>query len=354
MPNPKVQPMILVVTRSKHVAAAVDRRLKHCGLTTTMVTPPLEAIPAEGESPCVAIVDALHNKAEALDVAKRLTTVCPPAKAVLLAANADLTLVSRAAIAGASHVLLDNTPTDEFATAISDLIVGKPVGDQTMFWRVYGALPFPTGGDGTFRTPAGRRLPASEAIKQCDQFGLSTEEIAEHLRLPVGDVERVTKAARKVVKASVIGELLGSLIPVGGSASVGSPSLKPLLAALLLLVIISMGMRLGRREPPRHLISGDVTFAGQPVKVGIIRFTPKDAGDSARPIASGEIRDGKYAVKSGHGSSGGSYKVAVSGFTGVARQTGPILDPLGDPLFPEVTRDANIPCSHFQFNVKCD
>ena len=171
------------------------------------------------------------------------------------------------------------------------------------------------------------------------------------MKVPISDAERITKKVRKVVKPSLLSQIVESVMPAGG---VGLPSRRAMLGGLAMLIAVWVATRLLYREPQRHIIAGQVTYQGKPVKVGLIRFTPQVQAESARPIVAGAISDGRYSLKSGHGSDGGSYRVQISGFTGVPKQAGPVMDPLGDQLFPDVIRTATVPCSDHTLNVKCD
>ncbi len=59
------------------------------------------------------------------------------------------------------------------------------------------------------------------------------------------------------------------------------------------LLVISQGC--GQSRPDYVLVSGEVTFDGQPIEVGQIRFNPV-AGTSG-PITISEIRQGRYSTE---------------------------------------------------------
>jgi hypothetical protein len=123
------------------------------------------------------------------------------------------------------------------------------------------------------------------------------------------------------------------------------------------LVFLACGLLLMQFVFNRHeqgSVSGEVTYKGKPVGAGLIRFTPTGQGGAARRILAGEIRDGRYRVRSGHGSDGGAYTVQISGFTGVPKQVGPVVDPLGDELFPSITRTVEVKCPSLPLDIKCD
>ena len=339
------RPVVFVVTHSDDVASVVGQKVAGGGFSTVRVEPSPESVCTRiGESEAgVVVLDAIHKGTDVLTLAELLADVRPRAKVVIIGGTADLELVARAIVAKARHFLLDSAPAGEFVAAIATVVSGRQPGEDSVYGRVSCLVPVPTGRDGAFRNPAGRRFTAEEAIKQCDQLGITVDEIATHLQVPIGDAERVTKKARKAPKPVIL--------PAGG---VKPPSRRSVLISAALVAAVVALVTLLSREPRRPLITGVVTYQGQPVPAGVIRFTPQGASASSRGGAGGEIRDGRYAVKAGHGSAGGGYKVQIRGFTGVAKQVGPVVDPLGEELFSEVTRTTEIPCADFTFDVKCD
>src|SRR5262245_32799719 len=102
------------------------------------------------------------------------------------------------------------------------------------------------------------------------------------------------------------------------------PTLRACAAGLLAFLL-----GCGPSGPKLHEISGQVTYAGRPVKAGIIRFEP--AGETMDPRTAPEtfIRDGRYELPREKGVAGGSYKVYINAFDGIP---GP-ESPHGTPLF---------------------
>lgn len=317
---------IVVATHSNHVASRIEVKAKCLGLSAIVVEPRTEAIlGCIGESQsCVVVVDALQERAEALAITKVLSESRPNAKTVLLGNNVDLQLVARAIVRGASCFLLESTPSDEFAKALSDLLEGKQPDEKTLFGRVYCSLPSPVGREGWFRTFSGRRLSAEDAVKQCDQFGLSVDEIADYLQVAIADAERITHKSRKVIKPSLISLIRDSLMPAGGA---GMPSRRSLFLVLASLVVIRIGVMVAtNRQPgvPTTQIRGRIVSGLSAAELrGLhICFWPLSAGGSqtneVRPSA---VRvwseDGRFAGKvisdrrqSGSGSSEG-YAVTI-------------------------------------------
>lgn len=67
------------------------------------------------------------------------------------------------------------------------------------------------------------------------------------------------------------------------------------------------------RGPERVLVSGTVSFNGEPVSEGTIRFMPADA-NSTSPMAGAMIRDGKYKIDTRGGAPVGTHKILIEGY----------------------------------------
>jgi len=77
-------------------------------------------------------------------------------------------------------------------------------------------------------------------------------------------------------------------------------------AALLAAVALAGCGAKDTRQP----VTGQVTWRGQPLETGMIRFLPRDG--SARTEAVAVIAAGRYAVPAEHGLDPGTYVVGVS------------------------------------------
>ncbi len=97
----------------------------------------------------------------------------------------------------------------------------------------------------------------------------------------------------------------------------------------VLLAVIGLA-GCGDSGPKLYPIEGQVTYLGQPVKLGTIRFEP--AGDKMDPRATPEalIRDGRYELTRSKGVAGGPYTVYILAGDG---KSGPEM-PYGNALFP--------------------
>lgn len=67
--------------------------------------------------------------------------------------------------------------------------------------------------------------------------------------------------------------------------------------------------------PPRYKVSGEVTFAGQPIPNGMIIFTPDSSQGNSGPQGVAQIKDGKYdtAAPEGKGIGGGPTIIHILG-----------------------------------------
>jgi len=89
-----------------------------------------------------------------------------------------------------------------------------------------------------------------------------------------------------------------------------------LLAILAVTLMLSAGC--GSDGPERAIVSGSVTFEGEPLEGGTIRFSP--TGQTQTPSTGGYISDGRYEIATKGGVLVGTYIVQIEGFrTGAGR-----------------------------------
>jgi hypothetical protein len=78
---------------------------------------------------------------------------------------------------------------------------------------------------------------------------------------------------------------------------------------------------------PRVAVSGSVTLDGTPLPAGSIQFVPKSAEAGKGVTATGEIKDGKFAIAKAQGPVPGDYEVSISSLHGLvispSEQPGP-------------------------------
>ena len=66
------------------------------------------------------------------------------------------------------------------------------------------------------------------------------------------------------------------------------------------------------RGPERVVVSGTITYQGNPISVGMIRFMP--TATSPVPMAGAPIKDGAYKVDGHGGVPVGTYKIEIEGY----------------------------------------
>ena len=102
------------------------------------------------------------------------------------------------------------------------------------------------------------------------------------------------------------------------------------LVAFLFLIALSLGVGCGGTEgPEKEVTSGSITFDGEPVVAGMIRFVPVSG-----PPVQAEIVDGKYHADYKGGVVVGPSKVEIDGF----RATGKQVQISPDVSEPEMVR----------------
>ena len=95
------------------------------------------------------------------------------------------------------------------------------------------------------------------------------------------------------------------------------------------LLLLALGC--GQSGPTRFDVSGQVTFAGNPVPSGWVSFTPDTTKGNSGPQGVAPIRAGTYDTASSHGKGtvGGPMIVRIEGFDGQATSD----LPNGRPIF---------------------
>jgi hypothetical protein len=68
----------------------------------------------------------------------------------------------------------------------------------------------------------------------------------------------------------------------------------------------------GRQGPERVVVSGTVTYRGQPLKEGCIRLVP--AKGTVAPVSVAAIIDGRYVIKSHGGVPVGTHRIEITAY----------------------------------------
>lgn len=83
-------------------------------------------------------------------------------------------------------------------------------------------------------------------------------------------------------------------------------------ACVLLVVLPLLGC--GRDGPPRVVVTGTVTYQGQPIEEGEIRFYPKPGTET--PMSGSYIKQGRYEANGLGGVPVGDFRVEILAFAG--------------------------------------
>lgn len=101
------------------------------------------------------------------------------------------------------------------------------------------------------------------------------------------------------------------------SSSFASRDVKPAISIFCLALLSGLAGCGGSTNPPTVAVGGTVTFKGEPLTSGTVRFNPADP-QKGRP-AEGQIeKDGRFTLstyKQGDGALAGEYGVSVTSFT---------------------------------------
>lgn len=135
--------------------------------------------------PSAVILDGHLPEADYLRFSKRVSSSLPTMPCIVVGPSRDVTIFARAAIHGVREYLPASVSYAEFLSAVCAVIAGTPVPTQTAFARVAGELALPDRG-GTVSPPQNPITePVRHLISKCLQMGLSAEETADYLAIPV-------------------------------------------------------------------------------------------------------------------------------------------------------------------------
>lgn len=123
------------------------------------------------------------------------------------------------------------------------------------------------------------------------------------------------------------------------------------LRAGFLAALVAAGIGCGGNG--RNELTGTVTFQGNPVPLGEIRFEPDTSQGGDGPGVLLAIENGAFRTAPGMGVVAGPHKVFIRGFDGKgapAKQSGP-APYVGFPLFPEYTTTVDLPGKKHVLNI---
>ncbi len=122
-------------------------------------------------------------------------------------------------------------------------------------------------------------------------------------------------------------------------------------AIFSLLSIVLAGTGCGFGGLPQYSINGEVTYGGEPIPSGVIRFQPdKEAGNDWKARVA-EIHDGKYSIPSSSGVIGGAYLVIVFGHDGIPYEDSEGTNKMGKSLFEAFTKQVDLPRSSSTLDI---
>lgn len=118
------------------------------------------------------------------------------------------------------------------------------------------------------------------------------------------------------------------------------------------LVVCLLSLIAGCADDGKFAVSGSVTYKGQPVPSGEIRFTP-DKGNKG-PMVLARIKDGKYVTAADKGIVGGAYQLRVSGYGAAGNAKDPSAPDFGRPLFSPYLQDVEFPMQDFEHDINIE
>lgn len=115
-------------------------------------------------------------------------------------------------------------------------------------------------------------------------------------------------------------------------------------SVILLIAAIAAG-GCSRQGIQKTELTGEVTYNGEPIELGMIHFKPKQG--TAGPMAAGSIIDGKYAVNASGGVPLGEHTVEILGYVELPK-------PPNSPPIAPTPRDQYVPAKYnTQTELEC-
>jgi len=116
------------------------------------------------------------------------------------------------------------------------------------------------------------------------------------------------------------------------------------MAISLIPVVAAIGCGDGSDGPPRHKLSGAITFNGEPIPAGSLTLSPDSSQNNSGPGSTAKIAGGKFSTEKGKGIVGGPYQIVVQGYDGIPVEIeGEGTDERGKELFPPYTLQVDLP-----------
>ena len=120
-----------------------------------------------------------------------------------------------------------------------------------------------------------------------------------------------------------------------------------------LILVIGLSACVGCGDDGKYKVSGSVTYDGNPIPTGEIRFTPNIRNQGPPVLAF--IKEGKYETPKDKGLVGGSYQLRVSGFAAAGNSKDPSAPDFGKELFKKPYReDVEFPKEDHEHNINIE
>ena len=117
------------------------------------------------------------------------------------------------------------------------------------------------------------------------------------------------------------------------------------------LILAAMLFSIGCGDDGKYAVSGAVTFKGEPVPAGEIRFTPDMSKGHNGPVVLAKIKEGRYETPRDKGVVGGPYQLRVSGYGAAGNSKDPTAPDFGRPLFPIQRRSVELPKEDYEHDI---
>lgn len=117
------------------------------------------------------------------------------------------------------------------------------------------------------------------------------------------------------------------------------------------LILATTLFGIGCRDDGKYAVSGIVTFKGEPVPAGEIRFTPDMSKGHNGPVVLAKIKEGRYETPRDKGVVGGPYQLRVSGYGASGNSKDPSAPDFGRPLFPTHRQSVELPKEDHEHNI---
>jgi len=297
---------VVIVSREAAFGEEIAQALRTHGVSDSPVLPDLSLVAAHLDA-------APHPKAVIVDVDscdatvwKQISSITRrfPAITLLVVTNAlDITLVARAILCRVSDFIVRSAHPHDATSEIISACKGHPPKPDGAFQRIRTMIPGPRNSSGKCVTFLGEEISVYDAVTACDRLGLSAEDIADHLEIPLRAVEKVvhTKTAPELAEPKQTGRVQRK-IP------------RPVVAAVSLLAVVLIAgtaftrvASLSKRKPLQGIISGG---SWTPTHMVLQPST-----DDGRPTCSIDVIEGTFAFTRSNGPYPGPH-VAVIRFSG--------------------------------------